>query len=128
MSEPKLGYVILYVEDLDRALGFYTRVLGFNEKARHPGYAELLTGETILGLVERSFVADHFLGQLPPPGQGSSEIAVVVEREEVDGLYRRAVEAGATALKPPADQPWGQRVSYVRDPDGHLVEICSPVP
>ena len=124
---PRLGYVILYVDTLDRAIGFYTEVLGFALRARHGEYAEIETGATTLGLAERNFVAGHFTGELPPPGQGASEIGVVVDRTRVDDLYAAAVNGGATVVLEPQDQPWGQRVSYVRDPDGHLVEICSPV-
>lgn len=126
MERPKLGYVILYVEALDRALRFYG-ALGLEERGRYGDYAELATGETVLGLAERAFVAGHFTGELPPPGQGSSELALVVPREEVDALVERALSAGAEAVSEPADQPWGQRVAYVRDPDGHLLELCSPV-
>ena len=38
-----------------------------------------------------------------------------------------ALAAGATAVRAPAKKPWGQIVSYVRDNNGFLVEICSPV-
>ena len=85
------------------------------------------TGDTILGLAERDFVAGHFTGELPPPGQGASEIAVVFAREEVRPAYERALAAGAQAVVEPREESWKQLVSYVRDPDGHLLEICSPV-
>jgi uncharacterized glyoxalase superfamily protein PhnB len=37
------------------------------------------------------------------------------------------VEGGAEPVTPPQTKPWGQDVAYVRDPDGNLVEIASPV-
>lgn len=128
-STPALGYVILYVESLDRAVSFYRDVLGFELKLRQGPYGELATGATTLALSERAFIREHIFGgvDLPPAGQGCSEIGVLVPEEEVDGLFRRAVQAGAQAVVEPIEQPWGQRVSYVRDLDGHLVEICSPV-
>ncbi|MGI9590598.1 MAG: VOC family protein [Myxococcota bacterium] len=127
MSAPRLGYVILYVESLEKAMRFYCEGLGFSEKARHGDYGELATGDTILGLAERNFVAGHFTGELPPPGQGASEIAVVFDREDVRPAYERALAAGAKAVVEPREESWKQLVSYVRDPDGHLLEICSPV-
>jgi lactoylglutathione lyase len=127
MGTPRLGYVILYVESLEKAMRFYCDGLGFAERARHGQYGELDTGGTILGLSERAFVAEHLTGELPPPGLGSSEIGIVVERAEVPRLYARALEAGARSVLAPREQPWGQLVSYARDPDGHLLEICSPV-
>jgi lactoylglutathione lyase len=45
----------------------------------------------------------------------------------VKALYDKAVAAGAEKVEAPNDKPWGQLVSYVRDPDGNLVNICSPV-
>jgi lactoylglutathione lyase len=53
------------------------------------------------------------------------EIALVTP--SVEQAHAKALAAGATELKEPATKPWGQVVSYVRCPDGTLVEICSPV-
>jgi lactoylglutathione lyase len=127
MVSPVLGYVILWVEDVERALGFYAGTLGFTQKARHGDYLELDTGPTTLALVTRRFVRDELHLEVFPPGRESAEIGVVVPRDAVASTFARAVAAGATAVHEPHEQPWGQVVSYVRDLDGHLVEICSPV-
>ena len=39
----------------------------------------------------------------------------------------RAVQAGATLVQAPEAMPWGQTVAYVADPDGFLVELCTPM-
>jgi lactoylglutathione lyase len=54
-----------------------------------------------------------------------AEIGLVTH--DVDAAYRKAVAAGALAYKEPVEKPWGQTVGYVRDNNGFLVEICSPV-
>ena len=41
--------------------------------------------------------------------------------------YAHALQAGCTSLAEPQDKPQGQRVAYVRDPFGTLVEIASPL-
>lgn len=46
---------------------------------------------------------------------------------DVDGAFDRAVEAGAHPVAPPVTKPWGQVVAYVRDLDGILVEVSSPM-
>ena len=126
-TQPRLRYAILYVESVERALRFYTEVIGFTERRRVGPYAELDTGSTLLGLSERSFVGPELLGEeLPAPGQGSSELGIVVPEAEVQELYERALAAGCEAIKPPKRQPWGQITSWVRDPDGHVLELCSP--
>lgn len=127
MTSPRLGYVILWCEDIEGAIRFYTDTLGFAQKARHGDYVELETGPTTLALVARSFVRDQLHLELPPGGHEASEIGIVVDRSEVTAAFARAVSAGGTAVQQPHEQPWGQVVSYVRDPDGHLIEICSPV-
>ena len=53
------------------------------------------------------------------------EIALVTE--QVAQAHARALAHGAVSLVEPLVKPWGQTVSYVRCPDGTLVEICSPV-
>lgn len=122
-----LGYVILYVKELDAAMKLYTSVFGFRERLRMGPYGELETGSTTLALSERGFIAEHLLGTCPPPGQGACEVGIVVPRERVSAYFDKAIAAGCSAVKAPVEQPWGQLVSYVRDPDGHLLEICSPV-
>jgi lactoylglutathione lyase len=46
--------------------------------------------------------------------------------EDVAGAFAVAVKAGADPVAKPKQKPWGQLVAYVRDPNGFLVEICSP--
>ena len=43
---------------------------------------------------------------------------------DVDVAYERLVGAGAAPAIEPGTRPWGQRTAYVRDPDGHLVELA----
>jgi uncharacterized glyoxalase superfamily protein PhnB len=53
------------------------------------------------------------------------EIALVAE--DVRAAFATAVAAGAVPLMPPKEKPWGQTVGYVRDLNGALVELCSPM-
>ncbi|HEX3759031.1 MAG TPA: VOC family protein, partial [Kofleriaceae bacterium] len=113
------------VDNLDRTLTFYTKAFGFKEKQRHGGYAELSTGAVTLAFAERDFVAGH-TGMKLKKAAGGGEIALVVPLASVESQFDKAVKAGATSVVKPRAQPWGQTVSYVSDPDGHLIEICSP--
>jgi len=47
--------------------------------------------------------------------------------DDVAAAYDRALAAGATAITEPTQKPWGQTVAYVRDRDGVIVELCTPV-
>lgn len=44
---------------------------------------------------------------------------------DVDKEYVRAVSMGAAPIFPPTTMPWGQRTSYIADPEGNLIEISS---
>jgi uncharacterized glyoxalase superfamily protein PhnB len=54
-----------------------------------------------------------------------AEIAFVVP--SVEEKFNQAVSAGAVEVGKPTQKPWGQVVSYVRDNNGFLIEICSPI-
>jgi lactoylglutathione lyase len=47
--------------------------------------------------------------------------------EDVHAAFTNAVNAGATSVVEPKVKPWGQTVAYVRDIDGILIEIASPM-
>lgn len=128
----KLGYTILYVADVSKTLEFYETAFELKRRFLTPdsNYGELETGDTRLafGAVEfvRTLLPISFLesrlADLPPP----LEIGFVTD--DVQTAYSRAVSAGAVAVKPPTEKPWGQVVGYVRDLNGFIVEICSPMP
>ena len=130
----KFGYVIIYVDDVKAAMAFYTEAFGFETKMVYEengsvDYGELKTGETVLGF------AAHSLGEMNLQGayEKSSvekkpfgmELALV--SEDVAADYEKAVTAGAVAVVPPKEKPWGQTVAYVRAMEGTLIELCSPI-
>lgn len=128
----KLGYVILYVPSVADAVAFYEQAFSLNCRFRHSGeggdYAEMATGETVLAFASESLADSHGFGYrktVPDSDPPSVEIALVTSN--VASAFAQAVAAGAAAVKPPSEQPWGQTVSYLRDNNGYLVEICSPV-
>ena len=127
----KLGYTIVYVPSVASSLQFFGQAFGIEQKFLHESgdYGELITGETTLAF------ASHALGAMNFP-QGhvhasdskqplGMEIALVIE--DVHQAHKSALDQGATELSAPAVKPWGQTVSYVRAPDGTLIELCTPV-
>jgi catechol 2,3-dioxygenase-like lactoylglutathione lyase family enzyme len=117
-------YVVLIVSDLDRALGFYTEVLGLPLGHRSGDYAQLQTGTTRLALYTRSAM-EKILGMaLEPPGANRPGFEIGFKVADTDAAFAELVARGASPVVPPTDRFWGQRTAYVRDPDGHLVEIA----
>jgi uncharacterized glyoxalase superfamily protein PhnB len=129
-----LGYVILYVQDVSASLAFYDRAFGlarrFFTDDDGKAYGELETGAARLAFASLSLAKEHLKQEVvtatPDGAPLAFEIALVTE--DVPALFARAVEAGAKVVSEPATKPWGQMVAYVRDDQGHLVELCTPLP
>lgn len=127
----KFGYTILYVSDVVRTLEFYEKAFGFQRRFIAPGdeYAELISGETTLSFAKYSMASgnlkDGFIESKILNKPFGFEIGFTTD--DVPGTLAQALEAGATLFEEPKQKPWGQTVAYVRDPEGFLVEICTPM-
>ena len=127
----KFGYTIIYVSDVSASLIFFENAFGLRRRFLHESgtYGELDTGETTLAF------ASHELGEMNmPSGYVAADASpqplgmeVAFVTPDVDAAHVTALAAGAKEVKPPQAKPWGQVVSYVRCPDGTLVELCSPI-
>ena len=126
----KFGYTIIYVADVESTMAFYTKAFGLEQQFLHESkqYAELNTGTTKLAFVSNTLAksngVDFIKNSLKNTAAGF-EIALV--SEDVDQSYNHALSNGAIKVKEPTTKPWGQKVAYVRDLNGILVEICSPI-
>ena len=117
-------YVILIVEDLDRSLDFYTDVLGLKLGHRSGDYAQFDSGPTRLGLFARHAMALTLGTELTPAPVTAPGFEIGFKVDDVDEAYAELIEQGAEPLTPPTTRAWGQRTAYVRDPDGHLIELA----
>jgi len=121
-------YVILVVVDLDRAVRFYADALGLPLDHRSGPYAQFATGATRVALYEREAMAATLgVDALRPPAPDAPGFELGFKVDDVDAAYEELVAAGAEPATPPRDRPWGQRTAYVRDPDGHLIELAQPI-
>lgn len=126
----KLGYTIIYVADVPRSISFYEEAFGLSRAFIHESnlYGELETGETTLAFAGLEAAEMNGLKVLPnDPKTPAAAWEICLVTDDVAGAYARAVDAGCVPVSPPSEKPWGQTVSYVRDLDGCLVEIASPV-
>lgn len=127
----KFAYTILYVQDVTKAIEFYENAFGFTRKFVTPGndYGELLVGETTLSFAStalaKSNLADGFIESNLAGKPFGIEIGFTTEN--VEETVSAALKAGATLVENPKTKPWGQIVAYIRDLDGFLVEICTPM-
>ena len=117
-------YIVLIVGELDRALRFYTEVLGLRLGHRSGDYAQLDTGATRLALYTRSAMTKTLGITLDTPSANAPGFEIGFKVADVDAAFSELVARGALPVVPPTDRFWGQRTAYVRDPDGHLVELA----
>lgn len=127
----KFAYTILYVQDVPKSIEFYENAFGFTRKFVTPAndYGELLVGETTLSFASKelakSNLKDGFIESSLTDKPFGIEIGFTADN--VEETVSTALNAGATIVEDPTTKPWGQIVAYVRDIDGFLIEICTPI-
>ena len=127
----KLGYTIIYVPDVAESLAFFEAAFGLKRRFLHESgtYGELETGETTLSFAAHELGAMNFPGGHVRASESSQPLGVEIAlvAADVPEAHRKAIQVGAQELAPPVTKPWGQTVSFVRAPDGTLVELCTPI-
>ena len=126
----KFGYIIIYVDDVEATIDFYRKAFNLEQGFLHESkqYGELSTGDIKLAFASNflaesngvTFVRNDAKSEAP-----GFQIALV--SEDVKKSYAYAISQGAIAQIEPTHKPWGQEVAYVRDLNGIIVEICSPM-
>ncbi len=127
----KFSYTILYVKDITQAIAFYECAFGLKQRFidESKQSAVMETGRTALAFGTNEFAnsnlpqgfQENSLSKLP----AGIEIGFVTE--DVAAAFAQAVAAGAVAVVAPNVKPWGQTVGYIRDLDGILIELGSPI-
>jgi uncharacterized glyoxalase superfamily protein PhnB len=127
----KFAYTILYVEDVPTTISFYERAFGFSQRFITPdnSYGEVITGETTLSFASKSLAHSNLSNGFIESKLNDKPFGIEIgfTTDDVSGTIKRAVDAGAVIYAEPKTKPWGQVVGYVRDLDGFLIEICTPV-
>ena len=119
----------LIVDGAQAAIDFYSSVFGATERMRMPGpggkiaHAELQLGDSLLMVADES----PEMGGRSPRTVGGSPVIVSVYVEDVDAVFERAVQAGATALQAVENQFYGDRAGQFEDPSGHQWSVATHV-
>ncbi|MGH9221514.1 MAG: VOC family protein [Vicinamibacterales bacterium] len=109
-----------------KAIEFYTKAFGAQETVRMPGphgqimHAEVKIGNSMLMLADEN--PDR--GAIAPSGKGRS-MSVMLYIDNVDAVFKRALELGSTSIQEPTDQFWGDRMGNLMDPFGHQWAIAT---
>jgi PhnB protein len=119
----------LIIDGASAAIDFYRSVLGARERMRMPapdgrvGHAELEIGDSLIML------ADEFpeMEARGPKAVGGTPVSLHVYVEDADGVFDRAIQAGARALQPVEDKFYGDRSGQFEDPFGHHWSVATHV-
>ena len=121
----------LIVRGAAKAIDYYREVFGATERMRFPGpdgsvpHAEIQIGDSVV-MVEDE---DPYRGTKAPPAGGlpGTPVFQFIYVEDVDATVARAVELGATLVRAPENQFYGDRDGYLVDPFGHGWTVASHV-
>jgi len=119
----------LAVDSAAEAIDFYQRAFGAQERVRMDGpggaimHAELQVGDSMIML------SDPFpqSSTTPPKQLGGTSVSIFAYVENIDDVYKQAIDAGASSLMEPDDMFWGDRFGSVQDPFGHSWTIATHI-
>jgi len=125
VQNPPQGYHSLTpymtVKDARAALEFYKKAFGAEKVLLlsmpdgSVAHAEIRIGDSVVMLAEEN----ESWGNKSPVTLGGSPMFLMAYVADVDAAFRRALDAGATEVRPVADQFYGDRSGTLKDPFGH---------
>lgn len=127
----EIDYIALFVTDVARSLIFYRDVLGFRfDKPAKPDGAEGYSGKLKIGLYDRSWLSKLF-GDRGEQMISGNPFLLSMTVQNLDRVYQelcdrqanRVLDVPIDIIAPPTLMAWGQKILFLRDPDGNLLEI-----
>lgn len=127
----KFSYTILYVSEVAQSVTFYEQGFGLKRRFIDESgqYAEMETGTTTLAFAANDLAKSNLSQGFQENSRANlpTGIEVGFVTDDVAAVFKVAVEVGADVVAEPKVKPWGQTVAYVRDLDGILISINSPM-
>jgi PhnB protein len=120
----------LIVKGATRAIEFYKQALGATELMRASApdgtvrHAEIKVGDSPIMLSDETL---EFPDWLSPTSRGGTPVHIYLYVEDADGLFSRALAAGAKQLSPMTNKPYGDRSGTITDPFGHVWYIATHI-
>ena len=125
------AFPIIDCQDLAASRRFYEGPLGFTATYRFPpdGEPEFVAMElsdgSSIDLASAGSTSGNIRGLGPSRPRTGHPFELCVYTDDTDAAIDMLRSAGVAVLVEPADQPWGERLGYVSDPDGNRVHITS---
>lgn len=124
--ESRISLITLGVADLKRAVEFYERVVGWKSAPSPPEIAFFDLNGTVFSLYPHEALAKDMNARAEKSGEyeGFALAHNARSKDEVDAIFARLKNNGATIVKEPEEAFWGGYSGYFRDPDGHRWEVA----
>jgi predicted enzyme related to lactoylglutathione lyase len=117
--------VRVITSDVDRLTSFWEQLTGLPAARPAPVFAELRTPVATIAIGAPATVG--MLGDAAPVPARNHTSIIELRVDDVDATRKRIADLGTEIVLEPTDMPWGNRSMILRDPDGGLVNIFTPV-
>ena len=121
----KLASIRIITDDLDEMVAFYQTVTGITAERPAPPFAELISPSGTLAIGHSQTVALFGKGSARPAENHS--VIIEWQVDDVDAEFARLDGVVKDWVQTPTTMPWGNRSVVLRDPDGNLVNLYTPV-
>ena len=132
----EIDYIALFVSDVTRSLIFYRDILGFRfDKPAKPDGVEGYSGSLKIGIYDRSWLPKLF-GDRGKQMISGNPFLLSMTVDDLDQVYQQICDRQLSIqesklfdiISPPEVMPWGQRILFLSDPDGNILEIVQSNP
>lgn len=127
----KFSYTILYVKNVLETVAFYENAFGFKRRfvTEDGNYGELISESVTLSFVSVELAKSNLPGGFMAVNIADQPFGIEIgfTTNDVAGIMEKATQFGAIVVAEPKTKPWGQVVGYLRDINGFLIEICTPM-
>ena len=125
----KYAYTIIYVNNVPETISFYENAFGFKKKFITPenDYGELISGETTIAFATIELANMNLKNGFVKNKNKPFGVELAFTSENIYLDFKKAIQFGATIYEPIVEKPWGQKVGYLLDNNGFLIEICTPI-
>ena len=118
----RIGWVVVFVSDMERAVQFYADTVGIGVRNRSPDFpefVELATEGTILALNSVGPDRPNLIGRVT---------GITLTVPDIESVYRSLSAKGVRFSRPPTREAWGASMTSFFDPDGNEISLLERGP
>ncbi|MFI7585490.1 VOC family protein [Spongisporangium articulatum] len=112
-------------DDVPRLVGFYEKLTGLRPEWANDQFAELVTDGAAIAISSRQLTDRFAAASVEPAANHAMMIELLIP--DVDAVRDAVAELAGGLVMEPTTLPWGNRSLLVKDPDGNVVNLFTPV-